>query len=267
LRGLVDTKVVEEEVLSSMKPLALSLVIFVMVLGGIFLGMLLRRALPQSHLSKDTQDAVRLGVGLVATIAGLVLGLLIGAAKSSFDTKSGQVAQITADIILVDALLAQYGSEARPIRQQIRTAIGPFVERIWHDEAAKGAPFATNADAEQVYLEIQAMAPSDNLQRALQARLAQISTDVTQLRLLLFVETNNPIPAPFLVVLVAWLIIIFASFSLFSDMNATVFIALCTFALSAAAAIYLILELNDPFTGLMRIPSRPLLGALGPLNP
>ena len=254
--------------MSSMKPLALSFLIFVLVLGGTFLGMLLRRALPQNHLGKDAQDAVRLGVGLIATIAGLVLGLLIGAAKSSFDTKSSQVAQITADIILLDVLLAQYGPEAQPIRQQIRNLIGPFVERIWHDnETAKVAPFATNAAAEQVYLEILAMAPSDNLQRALQSRLAQISTDVTQLRLLLFVEANNSIPAPFLGVLVVWLIIIFASFSLFSDMNATVFIALCTFALSAAAAIYLILELNDPFTGLMRIPSRPLLNALGPLNP
>jgi hypothetical protein len=251
-----------------MQPLALSLIIFVLVLGGILLGMLLRRALPQSHLSKDTQDAVRLGVGLVATIAALVLGLLIGAAKSSFDTKSGQVAQITADVILLDALLAQYGPDAKPIRQQLRSAIGPFVERVWHDnETAKVAPFAINAAAEQIYLEIQAMAPSDNLQRALQARLAQISTDVTQLRLLLFVEANNSIPAPFLGVLVVWLIIIFASFSLFSDMNATAFVALSTFALSAAAAIYLLLEFSDPFTGLMRIPSQSLLNALGPLNP
>jgi len=251
-----------------MKPLALALIIFALVLGGIFLGMLLRKALPQKHLSKDAQDVVRLGIGLIATIAGLVLGLLIAAAKNSFDTKSGQVTQITADIILLDALLAQYGPEAQPIRRQMRSAIGPFVERIWHDdEASKAAPFAANSTAEQVYLEIQAMSPSDNLQRALEARAAQISTDVTQLRLLLFVEAGNSIPAPFLGVLVFWLIIIFASFSLFSDMNATVFIALCTFAFSASAAIYLILELNDPFAGLMSISNRPLLNALGPLNP
>jgi hypothetical protein len=251
-----------------MKPLVLSLIIFVLVVGGIFLGMLLRRALPQTHLNKEAQDVVRLGIGLIATIAGLVLGLLIGAAKSSFDTKTGQVTQITADIILLDVLLAQYGPEAQPIRRQMRSVIGPFVERIWHDnEAAKAAPFAVNAAGERVYLEIQAMAPSDNLQRALQARAAQISTDVTQLRLLLFVEADHSIPAPFLGVLVFWLIIIFASFSLFSDLNPTVFIALCTFAFSASAAIYLILELNDPFNGLMSIPSLPLLNALGPVTP
>jgi hypothetical protein len=251
-----------------MKPLVLSFIIFVLVAGGIFLGMLLRRALPQTHLGKDAQDVVRLGVGLIATIAGLVLGLLIAAAKTSFDTKSGQVTQITADIILLDVLLAKYGPQAQPIREQMRGAIGPLVQRIWHDnEAAKIGPFAANAAGERVYLEIQAMVPSDDLQRALQARAAQISTDVTQLRLLLFVEANHSIPAPFLGVLVFWLVIIFASFSLFSEMNATVFIALCTFAFSASAAIYLILELNDPFAGLMSISSQTLLNALGPLNP
>jgi len=251
-----------------MKPLALSIIIFSFVLGGIFLGMLLRRALPRKHLSKDAQDVVRLGIGLIATIAGLVLGLLIAAAKSSFDTKSGQATKITADIILLDALLAQYGPDAQPIRKQMRGTIGPLVERIWRDsEVATAAPFAANPAAEQVYLEIQAMSPSNNLQRALQARAAQVSTDVTQLRLLLFVEANNSIPAPFLGVLVFWLIIIFASFSLFSDMNATLFIALCTFALSASAAIYLILELDDPFTGLMSISSGPLRNALGTLSP
>ena len=100
-----------------MSALALSCLIFVLTLGGIFLGALLRRALPEHHLSKDSQDVVRLGTGLIGTIAALVLGLLIAAAKSSFDTQSTQVTQITADIILLDNLLAQYGQEARPIRQ------------------------------------------------------------------------------------------------------------------------------------------------------
>ena len=100
-----------------MSALALSFLIFVLTLGGIFLGASLRRVLPEHHLSKDSQDVVRLGVGLIATIAALLLGLLIAAAKSTFDTQSTQVTQITADIILLDNLLAQYGQEARPIRQ------------------------------------------------------------------------------------------------------------------------------------------------------
>ena len=82
-----------------MSAAVLSCLIFALTLGGVVLGALLRTTLPQHHLSKDSQDVVRLGVGLIATIAALVLGLLIAAAKGSFDTQSGQVKQITADII------------------------------------------------------------------------------------------------------------------------------------------------------------------------
>src|SRR5579863_10657144 len=106
-----------------MSVLTLSCSIFMLTLGGILLGTLMRRALPEHHLSKESQDVVRLGVGLIATIAALVLGLLIAAAKSSFDTKSTQVKQITADIILLDALLEQYGAEAQPIRGEMRSVL------------------------------------------------------------------------------------------------------------------------------------------------
>jgi hypothetical protein len=249
-----------------MGALALSCAIFVLTLGGIFVGAALRRALPKHHLDKDAQDVVRLGVGLIATMAALVLGLLITAAKSSFDTQSTQIKQITADIVLLDNLLAQYGPEARPIREQMRSAIGPFADRLWGEKATDGAaPFAANASAEKVYLEIQALSPQNQLQRSLQARAAQVSTDLTQTRLLLFVETDNSIPTPFIVILVFWLVIIFASFSLFSALNVTAFTCLSLFALSASGAMFLILELNQPFSGLMMISSAQLRHALGPL--
>jgi len=249
-----------------MSALALSCSIFVLTLGGIFFGTLLRRALPEHHLSKESQDVVRLGVGLIATIAALVLGLLIAAAKSSFDTKSTQIKQITADIILLDNLLAQYGPEARPIRQEMRRIIGPFADRLWHEEKAPAAvPFEFSTAGERAYLEIQALSPQNDLQRSLQARAAQLSTDLTQTRLLLFVESDNQIQAPFIAILAFWLVIIFASFSLFSPLNVTTFTCLSLFALSASCAIYLILELSEPFSGLMMISSAPLRHALGPL--
>jgi len=249
-----------------MSALALSFSIFALTLGGILLGALLRQALPGHHLSKDSQDVVRLGVGLIATIAALVLGLLIAAAKSSFDTQSTQVRQITADIILLDSLLAQYGPEARPIREQMRNTIGPFADRLWHEkETSSTAPFETNAAAQAVYVQIQALSPQSDLQRSLQGRAAQISTDLAQARLLLFVESDSLIPAPFIAILAFWLVIIFASFSLFSVLNTTVFACLSLFALSASCAIFLILELSQPFGGLMMISSAPLRHALAPL--
>ena len=249
-----------------MSALILSGIIFVLTLCGIFLGTLLRRALPRDHLDEHVKDVVRLGVGLVATIAALVLGLLIAAAKSSFDTQTGQVRQITANLILLDNILAQYGPEARPVREQIRSTVGPFADRLWREkEAGASGPFETDDAAERVYLDIQKLSPHDDLQRSLQSRAVQISNDLAQVRFLLFVESENLVPIPFLAVLAFWLMIIFASFSLFSPPNVTVFICLVLFALSAASGIFLILELSRPFTGLMSISSVPLRNALGAL--
>ena len=247
-----------------MSPLALSCMIFLLVLGGIFIGTALRRALSEHHLSKETQDVVRLGAGLVATIAALVLGLLIASAKESFDTRSNQVKQLTANVIQLDNLLAQYGPEATPLRKLFRGAINPVVDRLWHEKVTTG-PFATTSEGEQLYLAIHMLSPQNDIQRALQSRAIQVANDLTQTRLLLFVEADNQIPTPFVAILVFWLVIIFLSFSLFSDLNATALAFLGVFGLSASCAIYLILELNEPFNGLMRISDVPLRNALAPL--
>jgi hypothetical protein len=135
------------------------------------------------------QDVVRLGAGLTATIAALVLGLLIGGAKGSFDTRSSQVKQLTANIILLDNLLAQYGPEATPLRKGLRGAINPIVDRLWHERITT-EPFTTASEGEKVYLDILALSPQNEIQRSLQARAVQVANDLAQTRLLLFVETK-----------------------------------------------------------------------------
>ena len=249
-----------------MSALTVSGTIFILTLGGILLGTLLRRTLPRHHLNEHAKDVVRLGVGLIATIAALVLGLLIGAAKGSFDTQSTQVKQITANLILLDSVLAQYGPEALPIRQHMRSAVGPFADRLWREkEVSATGPFRTNAAEGRVYLEIQKLSPHDDLQRSLQSRAVQISNDFAQVRFMSFAESESQIPTPFLAILTFWLVIVFASYSLFSPLNTTLFTCLSLFAFSAACAIFLILELSRPFTGLMMLSSAPLRNALGSL--
>jgi hypothetical protein len=247
---------------------ALSVLIFALLLAAIFAGAVLRKTLPKAHLSKDTQDVVRLGAGLIATIGGLLLGLLIASAKGSYDTESTQVKQITADVILLDNLLAIYGPEALPIRNELRSAVGPLIDRLWHEQRIETrTPFATTAAAEKVYLDINALVPQNSLQRSLQARAVQVSTSLVQTRLLLFVESGNSVPTPFLTILVFWLVLIFVTFSLFSPLDATGLVFLSLFAFSAACALFLILELNEPFAGLMQISSDQLRNALVPLAP
>ena len=252
-----------------MTPIAISCIAFAIILGGAFAGTFLRNALPDHHLADDGKDIVRLGTGLIGTMAALVLGLLIASAKNSYDTQSSQVQHITADVVLLDRLLAQYGPEAHPIRELLRQAIDPLVERIWRENSAltaKNSPFAATAGSEEAFTKLDELMPQTEAQRSLQARAIQLSTDLAQTRLLLFEQADKSIPTPFLAVLVFWLAIIFASFSLFARLNPTLVVALTVFALSTAAALFLILEMSEPFAGLMQIPSAPLRNALAPLG-
>src|ERR1700687_6127190 len=106
-----------------MSPLSLSSITFAFVFGGTFLGMFLRKRLPGHHLSGDTKDVVKLGTGLIGTIAALVLGLLIASASSTFQTQSSQVQQLTADIVLLDHTLALYGPETDSVRNLLRRGV------------------------------------------------------------------------------------------------------------------------------------------------
>jgi len=252
-----------------MSAIALSCIAFACISGGVLLGMLLRTTLPEHHLSSDAKDVVRLGTGLIGTIAALVLGLLIGSAKSSYDTQSAQIKQMTANIVLLDNLLQQYGPETGAVRNLMRRGVVVLADRMWRENSsdlAKAAPFEASAASDAFYAKLQELSPQNDSQRSLQTRAIQTSTDIAQSRLLLFAQTDNSIPMPFLVVLIFWLTIIFASFSLFAQPNAIVIGSLFIFALSAAGAIYLILELGQPFAGLMQISSAPLRNALAAIN-
>jgi hypothetical protein len=200
------------------------------------------------------------------TMAALVLGLLIASANSSYETQAGEVRRLAANIILLDRLLAHYGPEARTARELMRRAIDPLVNRIWREPDPE-ARYETSAADAAAGAAIESLSPQTDLQRSLKARAIQIVTDLGQTRLLLFEASSSSIPTPFLAVLIFWLTMIFASFSLFSPLNPTLVAVLFVSALSAAGAIFLILDLSQPFTGLLQISSAPLRNALAPLGP
>ncbi len=247
-----------------------SLIAFATIFGGAFVGAWLRRRLPEHHLGEGTKDIVRLGTGLLGTLSALVLGLLIASANSSYDTQSTYVRRLTANLILLDEILDQYGPETRTAREFLRRSIGPLVDKIWQRntaDAPKQGPFRASAMAEMAYKSIQELTPTNDPQRSLKGQALQTFTDLAQARLELFARAGSAIPTPFLAMLILWLTIIFASFSLFTRLNPTLVVIICIFALSASGAIYLILELSQPFGGLIQIPSSPLLDALEPLGP
>jgi hypothetical protein len=252
-----------------MSPIAMSCIAFACILGGALVGMFLRNRLPEHYLSADTKEVVRLGTGVIGTIAAVVLGLLIASAKSAYDTQSTQIKQITANFILLDLVLRQYGPEAHAARDLLRRGVGALADRIWSEgssDSATAGPFEVTGASDAFYEKLRELSPSNDAQRSLKAQAIQITSDLTRTRLLLFTQLGNSIPMPFLVVLVFWLTIIFATFSLFAQANAIALGSLLLFALSAAGSIFLILELGHPFEGLMQISSEPLRNALAPLG-
>src|SRR5580698_7749149 len=117
----------------SREPLSMSAIVFGCVLGGMFFGAFLRNKLPERHLSGATKDVVRLGTGLIGTIAALVLGLLIASANTTYQTQNSQIQQLTANIIVLDRTLAQYGPETDLVRNLLRRAVPAVADRIWRE--------------------------------------------------------------------------------------------------------------------------------------
>jgi hypothetical protein len=231
------------------------------------LAMFVHSALPEEHLSSDSKDVVKLGIALIATMSALVLSLLVASAKSSFDTRSNQLVQVSADMIMLDRALARYGPETKVARSLLQRSVAATVERFWPVEGAKRIVFDPGASpVEALYDKIEALSPQSDAQRSMQSQALTLAADVGRTRLLLFEHLATSIPVPFLVVLVFWLCIIFASFGLFAPRNGTVIAVLCVCALSVSGAIFLILELDRSFEGLLQVSDAPLRAALAQLG-
>ena len=253
-----------------MSSIVISCIVFACIFAGTLLGMALRAMLPESHLSAETKDVVKLGMGLVGTMTALVLGLLIASAKSSFDTQRNGLAQMSANVILLDRALAHYGPESKDVREMLRASIADVLQHTWPQENPRSGPaeakVRTEGRYEGLFEKIQQLAPKTDGQRALQAQALKTGADIAQTRWLMFAQKGSSIPTPFLAVMVCWLTLILASFSLFAPPNATVFSTLLVCALAVSSAVFLILELDRPFDGMIQISSAPIRDTLEQLG-
>jgi hypothetical protein len=228
---------------------------------------LFRTVLPEEHLSTDTKDVVKLGIALIATMAALVLSLLIASAKGTYDTRRNQLLQVSAEILLLDRILANYGEETKDARGLLQRSTATAIDQFWPANGDRPGTIDRKASSvEALFDDIQHLAPHSEAQRFLQSQALTMALDLGRTRVLLFEQLGSSIPLPFLVVLVFWLSIIFASFGLFAPRNATVIAAFFVCALSVSGAIFLILELEQSFGGLLQVSSAPLRAAFQQLG-
>ena len=250
-----------------MESLAISGIVFASVVGGTLAGFLLRTRLSAEHLSADTKDIVKLAMGLIATMTALVLGLMVASAKNTYDTQRNGLAQLAGNVIFLDRVLVRCGPEAASVREALRNSVVDLHQRTWPNEGTQpSAAGGTEGRYEHIYDLIEGLRLANDSQRAAQAQAIKTAGDIGQARWLLFAQKGRSIPIPFLVVVVAWATLLFASFSLFAPRNTVTLVALSAGALAVAGAMFLILELDQPFAGVLRVPSTPIRAALDQLG-
>lgn len=253
-----------------MSPLAISLVVLLCIFGSALVGLLLRSCFPDEHLNAESKEVVKLVIGIVGTMTGMVLGLLVASAKSSFDSQRDGVAQLAANVVVLDRALAHYGMETQKTREVLRNSVNDIIQRIWPDESPQSSSSSAGTEDaaryDEVYDRILALQPKNDAQRTTQALALKIIHDTAQTRWLQYSQRGSSIPIVFLVLMVAWLAITFGSYGLFAPRHATSLAVLLLGSLVVSSAVFLILELDHPFGGIMHISSKPLRNALAQIG-
>jgi hypothetical protein len=242
-----------------------SLLVLASVFGSGMLGLFLRSFVPAHYLEEDSVAMVRLCSGVIATLAALVLGLLVASAKTNYDRVNDQVTQAAAAIVLLDRTLAQFGPQTTEARGLLRTAVAAVANTAFSKHSRGVADLDDPrrvAVGDRLQAEIRALPADTEVQRTLKSQALELSNEVAKMRLLTIQQAQGSIPRMFLLVLVLWLVILFAGFGLVTARNRMVVVTLFLCALSLAGAVFMIEELNRPLEGLMQVSSAPIRYAL-----
>ena len=253
-----------------MAPLVIALIVLGCSFSAALLGMYLHHTLPERHLDGESRDVVKLVMGLVATIAALVLGLLVASANASHEQQTSELRDLSANIILLDRTLSLYGPDAATVRSGLRDVIRQTHDAVWSANGVRRPEnlnsTAVQSAAKTKLAQVAALDPKTDMQRMLKAHAFDEVDAVSKSRLQMFESRGGQIPWPFLTVLIFWIAILFLGFGLLAHFNGTVVVALFLGAVSVAGALFLILELNEPYGGLLQISDKPLLTAIAELD-
>jgi hypothetical protein len=260
-----------------------SLLLFLILLGSSLAGVLLRPLLSERHRGAETVDLVRLVVTMLVTFAALVLGLLTNSVKASFDQINNDFRGYAVDVISLGRSLEEYGPEAQPTFELLRRYTAAAIASTWIDEPpppgnyysrSEGAPeagtelesSALEAVLVSIEQQIRRLDPADTMHRTLAADCLVRFQRLVEDRWRLIEEAHSSITLPFCLVLTLWLVIVFACFGLSAPRNLLVVTIIALGALSIASAVYVILDLDTPFSGGLTIPSQPMRDALAHLG-
>jgi hypothetical protein len=237
-----------------MHSLTVSSLVFALIFLSALAGMVIRRASPDDHFSSEAKDTVRLAVGLVVTMTGLVLGMLVSSSKNFYDSEKAQVAEMSSQIILFNDLLRTYGPETAQTRVDARKSVTTAVNRIWPQEKSEVFELRPQTADQELYRELEALTPKNDSQAAVKAQLLALTVSLKKTYWVMYLQSvQTSMPIPLLVVVTSWLMAIFVSFGVFAPRNSTVILTLIVCALSVSAAILIIMSMYLPFSGILKI--------------
>jgi hypothetical protein len=248
--------------------MTIGFVVFVCTFAASIGGMMLRAVVSPAYLNEESKDTIKVGTGLIATMSALILGLVTASAKTSFDAVDIGIKHAAGDVLSLDRILAQYGPETEPVRQTLKRLMERRIHALWPSPGQRTQSDPTEAmkEPEALAAQVRALTPQNDEQKWLQTRAAALSQSLLETRWEIFTSIGQSIPTAFLGVLTFWLSITFASFGLFAPKNATAVTVLLICALSVAFAVVLVLELQTPFRGMIRVSPAPLKSALSHMN-
>ena len=252
-----------------MNTIVTSLTVAGTIFGGGLAGLYLHRLLPEQHMTRESQEVIKLGTGMLSVLASLVLGLLIATAKGSYDSTDRGIRSYAAELALLNETLRDYGGEASVPRDLLRRYTERLLQDGWPKDRSRPATFdneETRLLLEHMREAIRALKPVDDGQKSLQNGAIDININLLRQRWLLIEQQGSSVQGVVLVILVSWVSIIFVSFGMNAPRNATVVSAFTICALAIGGAIFLILEMDRPLDGVMQISSWPMRNVIEQMN-
>ena len=254
-----------------MHSLNICLLVFACSVGGLVVGMYLRSRLPGHHLKDESRDVLKTASGMIATLVALILGLLVASAKGTFDMASDGINQSATRMVLLDRVLARYGPEAEPVRQGLAKGLAAKIAQMWpeneaHKPVGEKAKLSETSELDQFERAVRSLTPKTDDQRYWQGEAEKLTADMVQSRWTVFMQAQNELPTVFLVVLIFWLAALYTSLGLLTPQNATAWAALLLCAASVSGALFLVMEMNRPLDGFIKVSDIPLRKAMEIIN-
>jgi ABC-type multidrug transport system fused ATPase/permease subunit len=253
----------------SMQSVIISVAVGLLTFAMGLVGLYLKRRLPERHMSMGSRDMIGAIMGLLSLLLALVLGILVGSAHSFFASQEAELESLGSRSLELELAFRQYGPETEPLRQMMKASVQEAYEAAQGNQQAYAQHFEIGdylSKFEKWNDMVASLSPHTAQQTELLSSIRSVSASFQQTRLLMSEQLASSISWPLVVIVVGWALLLFCGFGVMSDLNLTSVVALASGAFAVATAIFLILELNRPFSGLIHVPTMSIEATLRALE-